>query len=105
MAPQLTITIAGQPLWPGYEISEYTVDIVNGSDDSLLYNLTVPNNSSQDNTVAVNINQTFLQATAEQCYSLKVSTSAGSLSHGFSEPTLVETAVFRGRLLCMVISM
>lgn len=105
MAPQLTVMITGQPLWPGYEISEYSVDIINGSDDSLLYQLTVPNNSTQSNTVAVNINQTLLQATAEQCYSLKVSTSAVSPSNGFSEPTLVETAVFRGRLQCMVISM
>ena len=105
MAPQLTVTITGQPLWPGYEISEYILEVTNSSDDSLLYNLTVPNDSSRSNIVAVNINQTFLQATADRCYSIKVSTSAVSPSHGFSEPNLVETAVFRGRLQCMVISM
>ena len=76
------------------------MDITNGSDDSLLYHLTVPNNSSGSNTATVNINQTMLESTAEQCYSLKVSTSAVSRLYGLSQPTLVETAVFRGRLEC-----
>ena len=105
MLPQLTATIAGQLLWRGYDISEFNVDITNGSDDSLLYHLTVPNNSSGNNTATVNINQTMLESTAEQCYSLKVYTSAVSRLYGLSEPTLVETAVFRGRLECTLMGM
>lgn len=102
VVPRLTATIASQPLWQGYEIMEFRVDVINGSDDSLLYRLTVPNNSSRNNTAKIIINETLLESTSEQCYSIKVSASAVSSPYGLSEPTVVEAAVFRGRLVCML---
>ena len=80
--------------------------IINGSDDSLLYQLTIPNNSSRNNyTTTIITNETLLESTAEQCYSIKVNASAVSSLYGLSEPTVVETAVFRGRLVCMLMGM
>jgi hypothetical protein len=105
VVPRLTATIASQPLWQGYEIMEFRVDVINGSDDSLLYNLTVPNNSSRNNTANIIINETLLESTTEQCYSIKVSASAVSSLYGLSEPTVVEAAVFRGRLVCLLMGM
>ena len=105
MVPRLTATIISQPLWQGYEITEFRVEVINGSDDSLLYQLTVSNNSSRNNTAKIIINETLLESTSEQCYSIKVSASAVSALYGLSEPTVVETAVFRGRVVCMLIGM
>ena len=105
VVPRLTATFSSQPLWHGYEIMEFRVKVINGSDDSLLYQLTVPNNSSMNNTAKIIINETLLESTAEQCYSIKVSASAVSTLYGLSEPTVVETAVFRGRAVCTLIGM
>ena len=105
MAPRLTATITSQPLWQGYEIMEFRVEVINGSDDALLYQLTVPNNPSRNNTAKIIINETLLESTSDQCYSIKVSASAVSTLYGLSEPTVVGTAVFRGRVVCTLIGM
>ena len=105
MAPRLTATITSQPLWQGYEIMEFRVEVINGSDDALLYQLTVPNNPSRNNTAKIIINETLLESTSDQCYSIKVSASAVSTLYGLSEPNVVETAVFRGRVVCTLIGM
>ena len=97
MLPQVTAAVTGQPLWDGYEITEYRVNITNGSDGSLLEQITVPNVSNRNNSVSVNINQSLFESTTQHCYSLVVSASAVSSLYGVSEPGQFRAAMLRGK--------
>ena len=101
--PLMTIAITGRPLWPSYEISEFIVNITNGSDGSFLYHTTVPNNASEsNNTVVLRVDPSLFESAisaVHHCYSLTVSVSAVSSLHGESEATQTVNPMFRGKFL------
>ena len=100
--PFVSIKITGKPLWPNYEITEYRVNITNGSDSSLLdrITVTVPNdNSTSNNTVTVHVNQSLFESTTEHCYSLKISASAVSPQYDMGEPYQIQVVMFRSKFL------
>ena len=97
--PFVSITITGKPLWPNYEIMEYKVNIINGSDSSLLDHITVPNNSTGNNTVILHLNQSLFESTTEHCYSLNISASAVSSQYGMGESNQIQRAMFRSKFL------
>lgn len=106
MLPQVTVVVTGQPLWDGYEITEYRVNITNGSDGSLLEQMTVPNVSNRNNSVSMNVNQSLFESSTQQCYSLIVSASAVSSQYdGASELAQFRAPMLRGKStqlwLCM----
>ena len=95
--PLMMVTITGRPLWPSYEISEFIVNITNGSDGSFLYHTTVPNNASEsNNTVVSRVDPSLFESAVHNCYSLTVSVSAVSSLHGESEATQTVKPMFRG---------
>ena len=94
--PLMTITITGRPLWPSYEISEFIVNITNGSDGSFLYHTTVPNNASESHNTTVLRAPSLFESAIHHCYSLTVSVSAVSSLHGESEATQTVKPMFRG---------
>ena len=97
--PFVSVTITGKPLWPNYEIMEYRVNITNGSDSSLLDRITVPNNSTGDNTVILHLNRSLFESTTEHCYSLNISASAVSSQYGMGESNQIQRAMFRSKFL------
>ena len=54
--PMILASIHGLPQWPGYEMSEYTVNITISSNNSLLHQATVLNN--ENNTALFTLDQT-----------------------------------------------
>ena len=98
MLPQVTAIVTGHPLWNGYEITEYRVNVTNGSDGSLLDQITVPNDPNRNNSVSMNVNQSLFESTTQNCYSLIFSGSTvSSLYDGVSESTQFRAAMFRGK--------
>ena len=98
MPLEVTAVVIGQPLWDGYEITEYRLNVTNGSDGSLLGQMTVPNDSNRNNSVSVNVNQSLFESATQHCYSLIVSGSSVSSEYdGVSESTQFFTAMFRGK--------
>ena len=77
--PMILASIHGLPRWPGYEMSEYTVNITISSNNSLLHQATVLNNL-ENNTVS--FNWTLQKPIAEECSTLRINISAVSDAHG-----------------------
>ena len=90
--PMILASIHGLPQWPGYEMSEYTVNITISSNNSLLHQATVLNN---ENNTAL-FNWILQKPIAEEYSTLRISVSAVSDAHGEGELAQVEVQVLKG---------
>ena len=91
--PMILVSIHGLPRWPGYEMSEYMVNITISSNNSLLHQATVLNNL-ENNTVP--FNWTLEKPIAEECSTLRISVSALSDAHGEGELAQTDVQLLKG---------
>ena len=102
LPPRLYATIKGQPLWPGYEISEFRVNIMNSSSGFLLDEIIALNSSFENRMVQVQVNESLFEFATHQCYSLNINASAVSPRYtGESKSTHVSTAMLRSKCMSM----
>ena len=92
--PTILATIRGLPRWPGYEISEYTVNIINTSNNSLFTQDTIPNNL--ENNTAV-FNRSLQSSFVQECNTMTISVSAVSITYGKSVPTQINIKLLKGK--------
>jgi hypothetical protein len=90
----LHILVKGEPLWPGYEISEFRVNITNAASDSLLDQITATNNNIENNTVQVQVNQPLVNIDQ---YSLMVSVSAVSPLYNEGKPNQTTISILTSK--------
>ena len=95
LSPTILATIHGLPRWPGYEISEYTVNITNTRNNSLLYQATIPNNLENNTALFIwpLLNQSSI---ALDCNTLRISASAVNVANGESESTQIDVQLLKG---------
>lgn len=94
LPPIIIATIHGLPRWPGYEISEYTVNITETKNKSLLYQATILNNF-ENNTVI--FKRSLNSSAVQECNTLRISVSAMSTTHGDSESTQTNLKLLKGK--------
>ena len=97
--PQVYVTIKGEPLWPDYEISEFRVNITNGTSGSLLGRMIATRNSFINDTVQMQINESLLMFTVSQFYSLTMSVSAVSPLYNESKPSQTRVLIQGSKLI------
>lgn len=97
--PLVRIRVSSKPLWYGYVITEYRLNITNVTDDSLLQEITVPSDHIRNDSITLNINQSLFEATYQHCYTLRIRASAINSLYGWSEFSQVDATVFRGKLV------
>ena len=91
--PMILASIHGLPRWPGYEMSEYTVNNTISSNNSLLHQATVLNNL-ENNTIS--FNWILQKPIAKECSTLRISVSAVSDAHGEGELAQIEVQLLKG---------
>ena len=96
LSPTILVTIHGLPHWHGYEMSEYSVNITNTRNNSLLYKTTIPN-YHENNTAFFMwslVNQSLI---AQECNTLRISVSAVNVAYGKSEPAQTDIKLLKGK--------
>lgn len=94
LLPMILASIHGLPRWPGYGMSEYTVNITVINNNSLLHQATVPNNL-ENNTALFNWSPQ--KSIADECSILRLSVSAVSDVHGESELAQIDVQPLKGK--------
>ena len=93
LPPTILTTIHGLPRWPGYEMSEYTMNITNTMNNSLVYQATIPNNLENNTVLFI---WSLQSSIALECNTLRISVSAVNVAHGESESTQTDVQVLKG---------
>ena len=98
--PTYTIrtSVIGIPLWPGYEISEFKMNITS---NSLLNQTVILNNQSESDTV--HFVQILDPSLTLDCTTLKISVSAVSVTYGESDITQIDTKVLKSKISAIII--
>ena len=98
---ELYVLIKGEPLWPDYEISEFRVNITDTSSGSisLLDQIIVTNNTFENNSVRVQINQPSI----DMWYSLTISVSAVSPLYNEGKPNQTTVSILTSKCIISLI--
>lgn len=98
---ELYVLIKGEPLWPDYEISEFRVNITDTSSGSisLLDQIIVTNNTFENNSVRVQINQSSI----DMWYSLTISVSAVSPLYNEGKPNQTTVSILTSKCIISLI--
>ena len=98
---ELYVLIKGEPLWPDYEISEFRVNITDTSSGSisLLDQIIITNNTFENNSVRVQINQSSI----DMWYSLTISVSAVSPLYNEGKPNQTTVSILTSKCIISLI--
>ena len=98
---ELYVLIKGEPLWQDYEISEFKVNITDTSSGSisLLDQIIVTNNTFENNSVRVQINQPSI----DMWYSLTISVSAVSPLYNEGKPNQTTVSILTSKCIISLI--
>lgn len=93
---ELYVLVKGEPLWPDYKISEFRVNITDTSSGSisLLDQIIVTNNTFENNSVRVQINQPSI----DMWYSLTISVSAVSPLYNEGKPNQTTVSILTSKI-------
>ena len=91
---QIHLSIQTQPLWPGYNISEFRMNAINDNDGMVLTQVSIPLNDQTN--YKYSFNETLSRGVSQACIS-SVSFAATALSpvYGESMPSKIEVTLDR----------